>query len=183
MSDPLRERQSLEALTEKKLVIEIAEQLGSFEGLADCVRQELSALGEVERPTGWRELPVRGRLVFGRARGDQATLSGQLNAGVPAVCQRCLEPFIWPLATRVELFFVTPDLPVTGSDALEPWELTDELVRPIDIVDELLVMDLPLAARHEDGAGCSPDGAPEAKDNKTRPFANLPSQMGRKNMK
>ncbi len=182
MGDPLRDRQSLEALTEKKLVIEIAEQIGSFDGLADSVRQELSALGEAERPTGWRELPVRGRLVFGRGGSDRATLSGQLNAGVPAVCQRCLEPFVWPLATGVELFFVTPDSPVTGSEAREPWELTDELVRPIDIVDELLVMALPLAARHEDGAGCSPDGPPDAKGHKTRPFAILPAQMGRKVM-
>ncbi len=182
MGDPLRDRQSLEALTEKKLVIEIAEQIGSFEGLADSVRQELSTLVEAERPRGWRELPVRGRLVFGRAGGDQATLSGQLNAGVPVVCQRCLDPFVWPLATRVELSFVTPGSPVTGSEAREPWELTDELMRPIDIVDELLVMALPLAARHEDGAGCSPDRPPEAKSNKTRPFANLPSQMGRKDM-
>ena len=180
MGDPLRDRQSLGALTDKKLVIEIAEQIGSFERIADGVRRDLSGLGEAARPLGWRELPVRGRLVFARAGDDQATLSGQLYAGVPAVCQRCLEPFVWALTTRVQLYFVTPGSQVTGNDDRELWELTDDLVTPIDIVDELLVMALPLAARHEDGAGCSPDSPPRAKGDRTRPFANLKSQMGHK---
>jgi uncharacterized metal-binding protein YceD (DUF177 family) len=182
MGNPLRDRQSLEALAGKRQVIEILEKVGSFERLADCVRRDLAVLDDSARPLGWRERPVRGRLVFGRADTGHGrpTLTVQLEAGIPAVCQRCLEAFEWPLVSRAELEFGAPASSAPGEDERELWELPDDLVQPIDIVDELLVMALPLAARHEDGAGCSTGDAPVAGKETTRPFADLKSQMGRK---
>ena len=59
------------------------------------------------------------------------------------------------------------------------WELEDSLVRPLDVVDEALVMALPFAAMHASEAECGPlakRATGEASEG-ARPFANLKAQL------
>ena len=143
-----------------------------------ALEDDLAVLGEDGQPRDWRALPVSGEIRFaaGTARDGVVRLTGHAEATVTSVCQRCLQAFRWPLAATLDVVLVPPSQTVArGSDA-DVWELDDETVRPIDIVDEALVMAMPLSARHEDSDACA--AAPAADDGqKTTPFATLRAQM------
>lgn len=178
MGDPLRDWQSLGALAANRQVIEFDDKIGDFERLAGSVESDLAMLEPGEVPPDWRKSPVRGRLSFAPAATGNALVSGRLEARVPAVCQRCLAPFEWPLASPVELRFrVDGAATGTGDDDRELWELPGDRIRPIDIVDELLVMALPLSARHDDTGSCRVAAAEPADTDMTTPFAGLRAQM------
>lgn len=183
MSDPLRDRHSLKELAANRQVIEIAHGLGNFQRLAESVEQDFAVQGDAAPPAEWRKAPVRGELKFAPAPGSAgAELYGHVEASVPAVCQRCLEPFEWPLESDVDLHVAVsgdgPNAPGDGSGR-EVWELDGDTLRPADLVDELLVMALPLSAMHADTdcAATVPQAAEPAEEKMARPFANLRTQM------
>ena len=93
------------------------------------------------------------------------------------MCQRCLEVFAAPLEIDSKLQFVRDDATPVQSGC-EAWELEEAVVRPLDLVDELLVMALPFAAMHDDvdcSGGVTLD-APVTEET-VRPFAELRAQM------
>lgn len=182
MADALRDRQPLRVLAENRQVIELAEEIGSFERLVESIERDFAALGAERLPAGWRHFPVLGRLEFAPAAAGEGTATGRLTARVPAVCQRCLEPLEWPLDIGVDVRFTTGTEAAgsPGDRGEELWELEDERLRPVDVVDELLVMALPLSVRHEDDGRCGFAAGNEERHepDTTRPFAGLKARMG-----
>lgn len=184
MSDPLRDRRPVRDLADRRQVIEISDKIRSFDGLSSVIEADLAALDSSGRPQGWRDSPVSGRIAFGfndaPARG--MTLVGDVEAGLHSVCQRCLRPFAWTLSVPLAFELAEPDDAGTGVTAMELWELADVVISPIEIIDEALVMALPLAARHDeaDDACIAVPVAELPRDNDEKlitPFANLRSQM------
>jgi len=59
------------------------------------------------------------------------------------------------------------------------WELEDTLLRPQDLVEELLIMAVPFSAMHTESAACRALApvAEQAADEMTTPFAALREQM------
>ena len=56
--------------------------------------------------------------------------------------------------------------------------MDEERLRPLDLVEEVLIMALPLATLHDGDAACAERECPEeAPATKTRPFADLKLQM------
>ncbi len=182
MGDPLHDRQSVNVLANARQVIEIAGNIEGFPRVAESVENDLATLPAGARPGNWRAQPITGRVRFGHApdgSGDPA-LEGEVLAQVPAVCQRCLEPFRYALDVPVAVQFgreANKALDAAVSPGYEYWELPDDRVRPVDIVDELIVMAMPLSARHANDEDCrAPEEAGAASD-RTRPFADLRRQM------
>jgi len=73
-----------------------------------------------------------------------------------------------------------------GYEDLEVWELDEAMLRPLDIVEELLIMAMPFSAMHDNMADCkafmSDDGSTDAvsdtgAEDLVKPFAALRSQM------
>ena len=65
-------------------------------------------------------------------------------------------------------------------DALDVWGLTDGKVRPLDVIEEMLVMALPMAAMHESAAECGMQPVPDETGRQAdtvRPFADLRAQI------
>lgn len=188
MNDPLRDRRSVADLASRGQVIEISSVIGDFSRLSDVVAADLERLAAADVPLDWRNRPVTGRLEFGAIAGDgrAAKLVGEISATLVSVCQRCLAPFEWELATAVRLLLVEAGEGVASHDGLELWELDSGEARPLDIVDEALVMAMPLAVRHAELDDCvelesgkRPDPAPaESGERMTTPFAGLAEQMG-----
>lgn len=178
MGDPLRDRRPLKELAANLQVIEISDKIGSMDRLAEVVEAELSALDAGLIPPDWRESRVIGRLQFGRidAQADVITLEGGLETSISTVCQRCLAVFDLPIKTDVRLQLTGPDSTPVELDGFEPWELADDVLSPADIVDEALVMAIPLSAMHENSDDCIEVEA-AVNDEMTRPFASLKAQM------
>lgn len=180
MANPLLERAPPKAFAERGQIIEKQEKLELFPRLSGVVGDDLRRLDAV--PAAWRQSPVAIRLAFGWADTERElpVLEGHAAAEIPVVCQRCLEPFELTLETDLRLMFNGPGRSVDESLDYEVWELDEPLLRPLDVIDEALVMAMPLAATHESEADCGPlAGQAKAEEDETqvRPFADLRSKM------
>jgi uncharacterized protein len=179
MGDPLRDRRPPRDLAESRQLVEISSEIGEFSRLVEVVNADLSALDSGNIPANWRKSTVSGRLKFGFSEvgDDVAGLDLRLEATVPAICQRCLRPFEWPLKTSLALLLCTPGDELVEQQGFEIWELDDESTSPIDIADEALVMAMPLSAMHENVEDCVEVTATQIAKETTTPFAKLREQM------
>lgn len=184
MANPLLDRASPAELAERGQVIEKKEKIEFFPRLAEIVARDLAALPEARRPPEWRALPVAIRLVFDWADGRERVpaLTGRVVTTVPAVCQRCLEPMELPLGQDLELVFVGPAASAPDAGGYEAWELDEATIRPLDVIEEVLIMAMPIAAMHAASEECRPLAEVPADETgkSVKPFADLRSRMRRK---
>ncbi len=182
MANLLRDRRTAAEWAAAGQVIEIAEKLGGFERLSAVVEADLAALEPARIPGQWRDSPIVGSLEFGfaDARGELPRVRCRLAATLDAVCQRCLRLFRLSIETEADLLLLELEEAANGYEDHEVWELEQSMLQPIEIVEELLIMALPLSAMHVDLASCSKlSPAPDQQDERTRPFAALRAQMTR----
>ena len=106
---------------------------------------------------------------------------GEVSTEVAAVCQRCLEAFPLPVVAPVDAVFVAEDNDVLPDDAVdaETWTLDGDMLSLRDVVEESLVMALPLAPAHASVDDCGPLAGriPVQEPETNRPFADLKSQL------
>ena len=183
MANPLLDRASPEELAARGQVIEITAKLGEFERLVEIANEGMAAVAAEQHPREWQAAPVNIRLGFGWAdeRGKIPLLEGNIETTVAVVCQRCLEPFELPLCTTLHMLLVKAADEAFGQDEFEIWEIEEDLIRPLDIVEEALIMALPLSAMHASGERCqAPTETVTGKNRDTiRPFADLRSRMNK----
>jgi len=180
MGNPLRVRRPIAELAAKGQVFEIAEKIGSFERLAGIVAADLATLEPDNIPDDWRDSLVTGRLVFGFADAQMqvASLEGEVAVTVDAVCQRCLEPFRLTLSTELRLLPTRVGQGVSGSADFDVWELDEDTICPAEIVEEVLIMAMPLSAMHDSAEACGGyEPADEQVEQTTKPFAELRAQL------
>ncbi len=180
MGNPLQDHCSAAELASVKQVIEITGRIDTFNGFASIIEADLAALDADKIPSGWRDSAVTGELQFGFAdvAGCIPMLTGSATAAVGAVCQRCLEPFQLMLGVEPKLLLLEAEQVVDGYDDFEVWELEEQKMRPQDIVEELLIMAMPLSAMHNNMADCGAFSSDdEGVEKLVKPFAALRSQM------
>jgi len=184
MGNLLRDRRTPQELAASGQVIEISEKIGNFERLAEIVGSDLETLDPDKLPSGWRDAVVAGRLSFGFADAQHGlpALEGAVAVTIDAVCQRCLEPMQLPLAAELRLLFADTEGDPVNADGFEVWETDEEQLRPLDLIEEVLIMSMPISALHEDDTVCVAADADDiaAEQGTTRPFADLKSQMANK---
>ncbi len=189
MGNPLRDRRTPSELAASGQVIELSHKIGDFEQLAAIIEADLAALNPDNLPSDWRVAVVSGQLVFGftdaqgglQAGGKWPAVEGRIEVTIDLVCQRCLEPMQLPLVADLRLLFAGDQADAVTGDSYEIWELAEESLRPLDLVEESLIMAMPLAATHVSDAACKEPAAIEEESGETiRPFADLKSQMQEK---
>jgi uncharacterized protein len=85
-----------------------------------------------------------------RQRGDGwlATELG-LKATVELVCQRCLEPFRHEVAETANVVLAdAASMPAAVPAGYEPFELDDGRLQPAELVEEELIVAIPLVPKH-----------------------------------
>ncbi len=179
MDDPLRDRRPPLEWAAASQVIEISEKIRCFEQLSTVIEADLIALDAAKIPAGWRDLMVTGTLEYGfaDAQEDVAALEISLAAEITAVCQRCLQPFSFTVATSPRVLFSGPADELEEREGYELWEYSEEPMRPLDIAEEALIMAMPLSAMHDNMNECVDIEVIEVDERMTTPFANLRSQM------
>jgi len=92
---------------------------------------------------------VRASLQF-RQRGlGRLAAMLELATTVELTCQRCLEPFELPIAERTELTFVEPGEAGTSiPEEVEPVELDDGRLLPARLIEDELIVAIPLVPKH-----------------------------------
>ena len=180
MGNLLRVRRPVAELAARGQVIEIADKIVNFKRLAGIVEADLATLDPDKIPDHWRDALVTGRLEFGFADAQMqvASLEGEVAVTLDAVCQRCLEPFRYTLSVDLRLLPTTDGQGVSAGADFELWELDDEMICPADIVEEVLIMAMPLSAMHDTAAACGGyEPADEQLEQTTRLFAKLRTQL------
>ncbi|HDZ09744.1 YceD family protein [Pseudohongiella sp.] len=89
-------------------------------------------------------------LMFRFDQDRRRRIDGELQATVNVQCQRCLEPVQITLSERFELAVVSTeamakDLPAS----LDPWLSDEETLNPADIVEEQLILCMPIVSTHQ----------------------------------
>jgi len=92
---------------------------------------------------------VRATLRF-RQRGDGWLASEvEYRADVELVCQRCLEPFRQELEESVNVVIADSDsLPTTAPTGFEPFELEDGRLQPVQLIEDEVIVAIPLVPKH-----------------------------------
>ncbi|MEX2495675.1 MAG: DUF177 domain-containing protein [Woeseia sp.] len=182
MRNPLLDRSTPRELAVNGQIIEQQEKLGVFPRLTEVLAKDLSSLERKDVPRQWRQAPVAIKLSFGWGDSRQTipALEGGVRTRIPAVCQRCLGPLQVALEVDLKLMLAAPGRNVAETEGYEIWELEESDLRPLDILDEALIMAMPLSALHASDEICAPPAdigpSPDSEDT-IRPFADLRSQM------
>jgi uncharacterized protein len=181
MANPLLDRVLPIESADRSQVIEFKGKVGDFKRLSGIVEDDLGGLEPAQRPEKWRDGPVQTRLEFGwvDAGGELPAVEGRIDAGLTLVCQRCLEAFQMPVKTSFRMVFTAPDGDTGSLSGYDSWELEEDTVRPMDVVEEVLVMALPLAPVHGSIEDCGPLARRIADDepDTVKPFADLRTQL------
>ena len=92
---------------------------------------------------------VRATLRF-RQRGDGWLASEvEYRADVELICQRCLEPFRQELVESVNVVIADSDsLPETVPTGFEPFELEDARLQPAQLIEDEIIVAIPLVPKH-----------------------------------
>ena len=75
--------------------------------------------------------------------------------------------FHLPLEAEADLLLLALEQDADGYDEFEVWELEESLLRPQDIVEEMLTMALPFSAMHAESGACkalSPESGGECRE-------------------
>lgn len=183
MANPLLDRSLPQELAARGQALELKGKIGDFRRLIEIVDADLGSLPAASRPRAWRQTPVDIRLGFGWAdsRREIPALEGEVSTEITAVCQRCLEPFELPIRTRLKLLLIDSSQSTAAQGDFEVWEIEGDAIRPIEIVEEALIMALPLSVMHQSREQCGPLAdkvTGESKDT-ARPFVDLRSLLNK----
>jgi uncharacterized protein len=92
---------------------------------------------------------VRATLLFRQRRDGWLALELDYQAAVHLKCQRCLEPFEYKLADRVDVVVADADsMPATAPEGFEPFELEDGRLQPAQLIEDELIVAMPLVPKH-----------------------------------
>ena len=92
---------------------------------------------------------VRASLTFRQHRAGGVAVELVAQATVELVCQRCLEAFQHELAERVDLALVAAGTLASAVPVgFEPFELTDGRLQPAELVEDELIVAIPLVPKH-----------------------------------
>lgn len=121
----------------------------------------LRGLGESE--TRRADQPPPGasyRLRFERDRWGRSIVSGRVRAALRLSCQRCLGEVEIPVDAPIALALVRRDEEARDlPDELDPWLIDGDQIRPLDLVEEELLLAIPPIPRHSGECG-QPQGLP-----------------------
>ncbi|MCG6897378.1 MAG: YceD family protein [Thiocapsa sp.] len=93
------------------------------------------------------------RLRFDRDRRGRSIVSGCVQTGLRVCCQRCLGELEIPVDAAIALALVRRDEDARDlPDHLDPWLIADDRVRPLELVEDELLLAIPQIPRHS--AGC-----------------------------
>ncbi|HEY5719876.1 MAG TPA: YceD family protein [Gammaproteobacteria bacterium] len=121
------------------------------------------------------------RFRFVQAAAEVAGCELEVRADASLRCERCLEPFVETLRSATRLAFVAGKRAAGGVPAgFEELALPSGLVSLRELVEDELLLSLPLVAKHGEGTACAQRAAPAANGDDAdpqagtrRPFAGL----------
>ncbi len=105
-------------------------------------------LGFLASSEGYVQVELR----FGREAYGPRTIKGCISGRLQLVCQRCGQPVSYDINTMLSLSPVFSDSQAAGlPEEYDPLVTAGEPVRVVDMVEEELLLSLPMVPKHELG--------------------------------
>jgi uncharacterized protein len=136
----------LESLGARQAVVSGALDLGQLVRLGDLLHTN--------------EGSVRATLQFGQHGAGWTTLALEYQTTLELICQRCLEPLEHEVAQRVELAIVeSPSMEKSAvMEGYEPIVLDQDRLSPAQLIEDELIVSLPLVPKHARITDCGSIG-------------------------
>ncbi len=133
--------------------LRLARDRGVIEGTIDAHR-----LPRVEDVLAKGPARIDWRITGTADAMDRPALDVGLSGAVTLNCQRCLADFEWPIEQRTELLLARSEDELAALDAESGSEvvLAGFPIDPLALVEDELVLALPFAPRHREGACAIP---------------------------
>jgi len=129
---------------------ELADTEAAFEG-----RLQPDALPRLRAATLTIEAPVTLQVAFYRDMGGHCVAEGRAATTVSLTCQRCMEPVRLELDAAFRLGVVEDDAAAAAlPEDLEPQVVGHHALTPATLIEDELLLALPVVARHADPADC-----------------------------
>ena len=123
--------------------------------------------------------PIAWRITGGRDEAGRPLLTVRLDGAVPLACQRCLQPFVAPVAQATDLLLARDEAELARLDVEETEVvLANTTLDPRTLIEDELLLSLPLSPRHGEEE-CAAARRSVAGDGKPSPFAGLAALKGR----
>lgn len=132
---------------------------------------------------GTAEWPARFQLRFGRDASARPVATGQVSLAVRLVCQRCLDEVRVTLDGSLAVALIRRDAEAEGVPGdLDPVLVDAAGIRPLDLVEDELLLRIPQIPLHDQG-GCEPPvsvrgGVAAEAPRRENPFAALAALRG-----
>ena len=98
---------------------------------------------------------VKAALRFRQDPGGWLIMAVEYDADVQLLCQRCLEPLALHVQDRVEMALLESEsLEQHLPDRYEPLVLNDDRLMPAILIEDELIISLPIVPRHERAEQC-----------------------------
>ncbi len=140
----------------------------------------LEALGRLEGVVQSVSGAVRYSLRLTHTGAHRYRVSGTVEAALVLVCQRCLKPYTHAVVSEFDLAMVRSDAEAQRAvevDDLEPVLITDDVLHVADLVEDELLLAVPVVPRHPAGEPCelgmASEPVPDDLGAKPNPFAVL----------
>ena len=125
------------------------------------------------------EAVAQGKASFMRERA-LAVVELAVEASVPLTCQRCLQPMAWRVASQARVVIVSDAATADGvAPELETAIAPGGRISVGDLVEEELLLGLPVVALHADGEACGVQLEDEPDEETQKPFAGLAALLKR----
>jgi uncharacterized protein len=119
-------------------------------GIALSGRIEVTDLPRVAVAVIESDSEVTVDVEFGIDSERRKTLSGTAHAKLQVICQRCLEPMALELESQLALAVVWTEEQATNlPKSLDPWILEEGVADLYEIIEEELLLNLPMVSYHE----------------------------------
>jgi uncharacterized protein len=125
----------LESLAAREVTLSGELELGKLTRLAGLLHSDVGS--------------VRASLRFRQRRDGWVGVELMYQAAVHLVCQRCLESFRHEMTERVDVVLAdAASVPSAVPEGCEPFELEGGRLQPAQLVEDELIVAIPLVARH-----------------------------------
>jgi uncharacterized protein len=113
---------------------------------------EVQKLERVAACTADGQGKVRAKLTFSIDRAGRRRIKGSAQSPLMLTCQRCLQPVAVELQEEIELVLVDDEESAQLLDKeFEPWVSEDHRIILADLLDEQLLLGMPIVVYHQHG--------------------------------
>lgn len=113
-------------------------------------------------------------LFFAKDKRGYATITGEFSVNLTLLCQRCLKPFELPVSNQISIGIVKDQVEAEElPPEYDPLVVTDNPVSLLALIEDEVLLNLPMAPAHEVGACPSTNLIEENATKRPNPFSVL----------